>query len=198
LLEAETFQPFAQGLRDLSYIEGQNIAFERRYAADNLEVLPILAAELVRFQPDVILAIGTPKARAAKIATQTIPIVFARIANPIGLGLVPSLARPGGNLTGVSVQTRELAAKWLELLNTGVPDAKRVGVLWDPSFPPAGLQLKEVEGAARSLNLELVPAEVRGPDDFEPALQAMVEQRAGPLIVLTGPILPNILSGLPI
>jgi putative ABC transport system substrate-binding protein len=185
-LAAKTFEPFAQGLRDLGYMEGQNIAFERRYAEGKNEILPSFAAELVRLQPDVILAIGTPAARAAKTATQTIPIVFARIADPIGLGLVPGLARPGGNLTGVSLLTRELAGKWLELLITAVPDAKRVGVFWDPSFPPAGPQLREIEGAARSLNLELVPAEVRGPDDIEPALRAMVGQRAGALVVVPG------------
>jgi putative ABC transport system substrate-binding protein len=187
-LAAKTLEPFAQGLRDLGYVEGQNITFERRYAEEKNEILPGLAAELARLQPEVILAIGTPAARAAKIATQTIPIVFARISDPIGAGLVATLARPGGNLTGLSVQTRELAAKLLELLIMAVPEAKHVGVLWDPSFLPSGPLLKEVEGAARSMNLQLVPGEVRRPEDFEPALRAMVEQSAGALIVLPAPI----------
>jgi putative ABC transport system substrate-binding protein len=184
LVGAKTFEPFAQGLRDLGWIEGQNIAFERRYAAENYKILPGLAAELVRIQPDVISVIGTPAARAAKTATQTIPIVFARISDPIGAGLVPSLARPGGNITGVSIQTRELAAKLLELLTTTVPDAKRVGALWDPNFPPASPQLQEVEGAARSLKLELITEPVRSSDDFAPAVRAMVEQGASAIVVV--------------
>jgi putative ABC transport system substrate-binding protein len=110
LVGAKTFEPFAQGLRDLGRIEGQNIAFERRYAAENYKIIPRLAAELVRTQPDVIFAVGTPAAQAAKQATETIPIIFGRISDPIGAGLIPSLARPGGNITGVSIQTRELAA----------------------------------------------------------------------------------------
>src|SRR6266851_5024834 len=168
LLATKSFEPFAQGLRDLGYIEGQNIAFERRYAEGNNEILPDLAADLVRLQPDVILARGTAAARAAKVATQVIPIVFARAGDPIGLGLVPSLARPGGNLTGLSTLNVETNAKRLELLVAAVPGAKRVGALWNPGNPASGLGLKEIEGAARSLNVELFPAEVRGPDDFEP------------------------------
>ena len=115
------FEPFSQGLRELGYIEGRNIVFERRYAEGDTKVLPRLAAELVRLRPDVIFTVGTPAARAAKAATQTIPIVFARTADPIGFGLVPSLARPGGNLTGLSDQMVEIGAKRLELLITAVP-----------------------------------------------------------------------------
>ncbi len=188
MLGANSFEAFAQGLRDLGWVEGQSIAFERRYAAEKNEVLPSLAAELVGLQPDVILAIGTRAARAAKSTTQTIPIVFARISDPIGSGLVAGLARPGGNLTGVSIQTRELAAKRLELLTEAVPDGQRVGALWDPNFPPAGPLLKEIEGAARSLNRELVPMAVRSVDDFEPALRAMVEQHVDALIVVNSTI----------
>ena len=187
-LGVTSFEPFAQGLRDLGYVEGQNIAFERRSSEGKNEILPSLAAELVRLQPDVILAVGTPATRAAKIATQTIPIVFARITDPIGLGFVAALARPGGNLTGVSLQARELEGKRLEFLITAVPDAKRVGVLWDPSLPSGVSELREVEGVARSVNLEIVPSEVRDPNDFEPALRAMAEQRVDALIVVPGPI----------
>jgi putative tryptophan/tyrosine transport system substrate-binding protein len=177
--------PFAQGLRDLGYIEGQNLVIERRYVQTKpYEILPSLAAELVGLQPDVILAIGTAAARAAKDATQTIPIVFTRSADPVGFGLVASLARPGGNVTGLSIQAVDLMAKRLELLSTAIPDAKRVGALWYPSDPTAAAQFREVEGAARSLNLELVPVSVSGPRDFEPALRAMVEQRVGALIVV--------------
>jgi putative tryptophan/tyrosine transport system substrate-binding protein len=185
-LGERSFEPFAQGLRDLGYIEGQNIAFERRYAEGKNEILPSLAADLVRLQPDVIFAIGTPATRAAKSATQTIPIVFARIGDPIGLGLVSALSRPGGNITGMTILSTETQGKRLEFLVTAVPDAKRVGALWDPSFPPAPAELREIEGAARSLNLKLFLAEARGPDDFEPALRTMVEQRAAALIVVQG------------
>jgi putative ABC transport system substrate-binding protein len=101
---AEAFEPLSKGLQDLGYIEGQNIAFERRYAAEKNELLPKLAAELVGLQPDVILAVGTSATRAAKSVTQTIPIVFTRVSDPVGLGFVAALARPGGNLTGVSLQ----------------------------------------------------------------------------------------------
>ena len=180
----------AQVWRDLGWVEGRNLVIERRYAREKThEFLPSFAAELVSLRPDLILAIGTAAARAAKDATQTIPIVFARSADPVGYGLVPSLARPGGNVTGVSLQAVEINGKRLQLLSMAVPDAKRVGALWDPSDPLAP-NFTEIEGAARSLNLELVAAGVSGPDDVEPALQAMVEQRAGALI-LVPPILNN-------
>jgi len=133
-------------MRDLGWVEGRNIAFERRYAEGKNEDLPRLAASLVSLQPDVILAVGTGAAQSAKNATQTIPIVFTRVGDPVGSGLVPSLARPGGNLTGLSMQYWDLDAKRLEFLVTAVPDAKRVGLLWDPSFPTARAELKEFEG----------------------------------------------------
>jgi len=183
-----SFQPFAHGLRDLGYIEGQSIAFERRYAGRKDELLPGLAAELVGLRPDVILAIGTPAARAAKTATQTIPIVFARIGDPVGSGLATSLARPGGNLTGLSIMTLELGTKWLEMLITAVPGAKRLGVLWRPSTRTDGLELREIEGVARSLRLEIISAEVLGPDDFEPGLQAVVGKRVDALVMLPGSV----------
>jgi len=126
--------------------------------------------------------------RAAKTATQTIPIVFARISDPIGLGFVAGLARPGGNLTGVSLQSLELANKRLEVLVTAVPSAKRVGVLWDPRLPSGRPELEETERAARFLKLDLVSAEVRGPGDLEPALRVMLEEHAGVLIVVTAPV----------
>jgi len=185
LLET-SFEPFAQGLRDLGYVEGHSIAFERRYADRKTEPLPGLAADLVRLQPDVILAIGTPAARAAKSATQTVPIVFARVGDPIGSGLVTSVSRPEGNLTGLSILTLELGAKRLELLITAVPDAKRIGVLWRPSTD--GPELKEIEGAARSLKLETISAEVPGPDDLEPALQAVVGQRVNAVVMAPGSV----------
>jgi putative ABC transport system substrate-binding protein len=184
-LSAIAFQPFAQGLHDLGYLQGETIAFDRRYAEGKNENLASLAAELVHLEPDVIFAVGTPAARAAKLATQTIPIVFTRTGDPVGLGLVTSLARPGGNLTGVSIVSIETAAKRLELLTTAVPNAKRVGILLDPRFPASAPELKETEDAARSLVLELVPADVKGPDDFEPAVQSILERRSDAVIVGT-------------
>ena len=143
----ESFQPLAQGLRDLGYVEGRDIAFERRCAEHQVEILPGLADELVRLQPDVIFAVGTLAARAAKTATQTIPIVFARVGDPIAYGLVPGLPRPGGNLTGLSLQLLDIGAKRLEFLVTAVPEAKRVGALFDASSPTAE-ELGEIEAGA--------------------------------------------------
>jgi ABC-type uncharacterized transport system substrate-binding protein len=186
-----SFGPFAQGLRDLGYLEGQNIAFERRSSAGKNEILPRLADELIRLQPDVILAIGTAAALAAKSATHTIPIVFTRTADPIGSGLVLSLAQPGGNLTGVSDQMVETGAKRLELLVTAVPDAKRMGVLRDPDAPASGPELAEIERAAHSLDHEVIPVDVRGPEGLESAFLAMADRRAGALIVVPGTVIAD-------
>jgi putative tryptophan/tyrosine transport system substrate-binding protein len=185
--------PFLQGLRDLGWVEGQNFVIERRYAAETTryEILPSLAAELVSLKPDLIVAIGSAAAGAAKSATQTIPIVFARSADPVGFGLVSSLARPGENVTGVSIQAVDILGKRLQLLSMAVPDAKRVGVLWNPTDPFATPNLREIEEAARSLNLELVPASATGLDDFEPAIRAMVAQRAGALFLVPGILLSD-------
>jgi putative ABC transport system substrate-binding protein len=165
-------------------LEGRTIVFEHRYAEGKPEVLPGLAAELVRLKGDGIVAVGTPATRAAKNATDTIPIVFTRIADPVTLGLVASLARPSGNLTGVSVLTLDVAAKWLEMLTEAMPRVRRVGVFWDPTFPPSALQLREIEHAARLLNVELQPVEVRAAEEFEAAGRAVVGQRAQALIVV--------------
>jgi putative ABC transport system substrate-binding protein len=182
---AKALEPLIQGLRDLGYTEGVNIAFEYRHASIKFEILPSLAAELVGTQPQVIVALGTPAAQAAKSVTQTIPIVFARVGDPVGSGLIASLSRPGGNLTGMSLlTTTDLAAKRLELLITAVPDAKRVGVLWDASYSAAVGEFKQTEAAARSLMLELSPTEVRRTDDLEPAFSAITARRAAALIVL--------------
>jgi len=183
-LGGRSFEPIAQGLRDLGYQEARNIVFEQRYAEDKAEALPGLAAELVRLKVDVLVAVGTSATRAAKDATATVPIVFTRIADPVGLGLVTSLARPGGNVTGVSVLTRDLAAKWLELLTETMPGIKRVGVVADPTFPPAALQRREIERAARVLNLELQSVEVRTVEAFEAAVRALAHQRAQALVVV--------------
>ncbi len=178
----------SKALRDLGWVEGENVTFQRRYSAGKNETLPGLAAELVRLQVDVIVAIGTPAALAAKNATSTIPIVFTRAGDPVGFGLAQSLARPGGNVTGVTILTVALGAKRLDLLREAVPGVARVGVLWDPSFPPAAPELKDMQDAARSLRLEIRPVGVQRPEDFEGAVMALTRQRVGALIVVGGRI----------
>jgi putative ABC transport system substrate-binding protein len=182
-LAAITFQPFAGKLRDLGYIEGRDIAFERRYAGGDSEALASFAAELVRLRPDVIFAVGTPAAQAAKSATQTLPIVFARTGDPVGSGLAASLSRPGANLTGLSILTTETGAKRCELLAMAVPEAKRVGVVWDPGFQPALTEFKEIEQTARALKLALITAPARTSDDFETAMEGIVHQRGEAVIL---------------
>ena len=181
-------EAFYKGLRDLGWVEGQNFTFERRYGAGNNAALPDLAARLVRLRVDVIVTIGTPATRAAKNATETIPIVFARVGDPVGSGFVRTLAQPGGNLTGVSILTVALGAKRLELLRNAVPGVTRVGVLWDPSFPPAAPELREIEGAARALGVEIHPAAVRRPEEFEGALLALKRQRADAVFIVNGTV----------
>jgi len=179
-----TFEPMAQGLRDLGYLEGHNIVFEHRYAEDKTDILPGLAVELVHLKVDVLVTVGTSATRAAKNATDTIPIVFTRLADPVAMGLVASLARPRGNLTGVSVLTIDIAAKWLELLLEALPGVRHVGVFWDPTFPPAALQLREIAQAAHVLNVELHPVEVRAAEAFEAAVRTVVGQGTQALIVM--------------
>ena len=173
-----------EGLRAIGYVEGQNIVVESRLAEWNSDRLPSLAQELVRLKVDIVVAIGGPAARAAKNATQTTPIVFARVGDPVGLGLVSTIGRPGGNITGVSVAITEFGAKRLELLREAVPGLKRVGALLDPTFPPAALELKVLEGAARSLRVELDVSAVRDVKEFERALLTMTRKHVGAVEVL--------------
>jgi putative ABC transport system substrate-binding protein len=178
------------GFRELGYIEGQDVDFEPRYAEARYDRLPALAAELVRLRVHVILAAGDSAAvQAAKNATKTIPIVMMAFADTVQLGLVASLARPGGNLTGLSFPFAELAGKQLELLKTSIPGVSRVAVLWNPSNPGHGPTLKEIHVAARSLGLQLQLLEVRGPADFEGAFSAMSQERASAALVLWDPML---------
>ena len=167
-------------LRALGYIEGQNIAIEYRYAEGKLDRLPELAAELVRLKVDIIMVTGgDPVIRAAKNATKTIPIVMmGSAADPVEAGLIESLARPGGNVTGVTTLSRELGGKRLELLKEAVPKLARVAVLYDPANPASVLDVKEVlPVAARALKLTLQPWEVRAADDIDKVLAVLVKQR---------------------
>jgi len=183
LLEA-----FRQGLRDLGYVEGRNVVIEYRDAEGKLERLPALAAELVALKVDVMQVGGTPHALAAKQATKTIPIVFAAAADAVGSGIVPSLARPGGNVTGLSLLAPELVGKGLELLKQAVPRVSRVAVLWHPGVFPERTEkdmLKEAEVAARALRVRLQFVEARGPADFDRAFSDMTRAGAGALTLLT-------------
>jgi putative ABC transport system substrate-binding protein len=172
-------EAFRQGLRDLGWIEGQNITIEWRSAAGSDERVPELAAELVRLKVDVIIAAGLHAIWAAKHATTTIPIVMVGGgADPVAMGLVASFARPGGNLTGLAIAPAEvLSEKQLELLKEAVPGVSRVAVLWDPAATTQDL-LRAMEGAARSLAVQLLFLQVRGADDFEGAFDAATRERA--------------------
>jgi putative tryptophan/tyrosine transport system substrate-binding protein len=181
-----SFELVIKTLRELGYVEGRNIVFESRYADGKHDLLLGFAAELVHQRVDVIVAVGTPAAQAAKNATEAIPIVFSRVADPIALGLVTSLARPTGNLTGVSVVTTDLDAKRLQILTEVIPGIERVGVLWEPTFPSAPLELTKIEHAARLLNIELESIGVRRAEELEAAMYAVVGRRGQALIVVPG------------
>jgi ABC-type uncharacterized transport system substrate-binding protein len=177
---------FRQGLRDLDYIEGQNIIVEYRFASGQVERLPDLAAELVRLKPDVIVTPGTPASVAAKQATSTLPIVFAGVADAVGARLVANLARPGGNITGLTSISAELGGKRLELLKRLVHNASRVAVLYNPADRSNVLVLKELQQAAPALALTLQPFEVREPSEFEGAFAAMTREHADAMFGAAG------------
>ena len=177
---------FRQGLRELGYIEGQNITIEYRFAGGRVGQLPELAAELVRLKLDVIVTPGTPASVAAKQATSTIPIVFAGVADAVGAGLVANFARPGGNITGLTGISAELGGKRLELLKEVAPKASRVAVLFNPADRSNVLVLKELQESAPALRLTLQPLGVRGPGEFEGAFVAMSRKRAHALFGAAG------------
>jgi len=180
-------EAFRQGLRDLGYVEGRNLVIEYRDAEGKLERLPALAAELVALKVDVIVAGGTLAALAATQATKTIPIVFASAIDPVTSGFVTSLARPGGNVTGLSILAPELVGKCLEQLTQAVPGVSRVAVLWPPGGQGERTEKdmqKAAEVAARALGVRLQFVEARGPGDFDRALSDMTRARAGALTVL--------------
>jgi len=177
-------EAFLQGLRDLGYVEGRNVVIEYRDAEGKYDRFPALAAELVAHKVDVIVALSTPAARAAKQATRTLPIVFPAVGDPVTSGLVTSLARPGGNLTGLSILVPELVGKRLELLKQAVPGVSRVAVLWHPGVTDERAlkdMLKEADVAARALGVRLQVVEARGPEDFDRAFSDMTRARAGAL-----------------
>jgi len=177
---------FRQGLRDLRYIEGTNVTIEYRFAGGRVERLPELAAELVQLNVDVIVTQTTATSLAVKQATGTIPIVIAGVADAVGAGLVASIARPGGNVTGLTTISAELAGKRLELLKGVVPKASRVAVLHDPAERSNVLILEELQAAAPALGLVLQPLQVREPADFEGAFVAISRGRADALFGTPG------------
>jgi putative ABC transport system substrate-binding protein len=192
-LNPQLREAFLRGLRDLGYVEGSNVVIEYRDAEGKPERLPALAAELVALKVDVIVAPPTLAALAAKQATRTLPIVFA-VADPVGSGLVTSLARPGGNVTGLSQLAPELVGKCLEQLTQVVPGVSRVAVLWQPSAFGGRTEkdmLKEAEVAARALRVRLQFVEARGPADVDRALSDMTRARAGALTVLPSGMFNN-------
>jgi len=175
---------FRWQLRELGYVEGHNVVIEYRYAEGRYDRFPDLAAELVRLGVDIIVTQGTPATRAAQQATTTIPIVMATTGDPVGTGLVASLARPGGNLTGSSFFFSEIAAKRLQLLRETVPGVTRVAVLWNPANPVHGPAVKAIEDAARSLAIKLQRLELRAPGEFDSVLSAISKREMDGLLVL--------------
>jgi putative tryptophan/tyrosine transport system substrate-binding protein len=184
-------EAFLQGLRDLGYVEGRNLVMEYRFAEGKLERYPALAAELVALKVDAIVAPITPAALAAKQATRTLPIVFITVGDPVTSGLVTSLARPGGNVTGSSLLAPELVGKGLEQLKQAVPGVSRVAVLWQPGVLGERTEkdmLQAAEVAARVLGVRLHFVEARGPEDFDRAFSDMTRARPGALTVLSTPM----------
>jgi putative ABC transport system substrate-binding protein len=182
-------EAFRQGLRELGYVEGQNITLEYRWADGKFERLPDLAADLVRLKVDVIVAAVTQASLAAKQAASAIPIVMVGVSDPVGTGLVISLARPGANITGTSSMTAEVVGKQLELLKETVPKISRVAALWNPANPIfQAIQRKETEVAARALGMQLRILEARGPDEIDRAFAAMAKEHTKALLVLGDPV----------
>jgi putative tryptophan/tyrosine transport system substrate-binding protein len=177
-----------QGLRELGYVEGKNVLIEPRYAEGNSGRLPELAEGLVRLKIDVIVTTATEPSLAAQQATRTVPIVMGGGGDPVAAGLVASLARPGGNITGVTTISVDLSGKRLELLNEVTPKISPIAVLWIPTARGNKLQMKETEAAANSLRFHLQPAAVEGPNDFESAFSAISRGGARSLIVLASPL----------
>jgi putative ABC transport system substrate-binding protein len=179
---------FRQGLRDLGYVEGQNIAMEWRVAGGNLDRLAEAAAELVRLPVDILVTFGTPATRAAMHATTTIPIVMVSGGDPVRTGIVASLARPGGNVTGSSIQGADLSAKQLQVLREGMPTVARVAFLWNPSNPGNVLWYEDLRAAARALGVTLHSVEVRHPSEFEGAFAAMTREPPDALLITGDPM----------
>ena len=184
----EEWQAFRDGMRELGWEEGRNIVLEYRAAEGNFERLPALAAELVNLKVSVLVSANTPGTRAAMSATRSIPIVMVAVGDPVVTGFVTSLARPGGNITGVTNIARELTRKRLELLKQTVPTARRIAVMMNPDDPIVVPQVKEVRAAGQALGVELQFIEVRKASELEPAFATIVRGRADALLRLADPL----------
>jgi putative ABC transport system substrate-binding protein len=187
---AVNWEAFWHGLRELGY-DDQELAIESRWADGRLDRLPALAAELVRLAPEVIVAGSLPAAQAVKQATSTIPIVVTTANDPVGAGLVASIAHPGGNVTGLSTMHEDIAGKELELLKIAVPSAQRIAILVDPGNPSHIGVLQAVQQAAQTSRTKLLPIEVRDPDEIDGAFDAMAREHADALVALGGPLVMN-------
>ncbi len=177
-----------QGLNDFGYVEGQNVAFEFRWAEGKLDQLPELAAELVRLQVDVIVTLAPQATLAAKQATQTIPIVFVAMGDPVASGVVASLARPGANLTGTTRMISEMSAKHVELIKEAVPSLARLAVLWNPTNSSHAPALQAVHAAGRALSLQVQPLEVRAAAELDGIFDIVVRERADGVLFIADPV----------
>jgi putative ABC transport system substrate-binding protein len=182
-LDADDFGGFPRGMRELGYVESKNLVIEWRFADSKLERLSELAAELVQLKVDVILAAGTPATRAAQSATSMIPIVMASVADPVGSGIVKSLARPGGNTTGASNYSIDFSPKLLEMLLSVVPKLSRAAVLVNPDNPAQSTWLKNIQVTAQKINVSILPVEARTPQELERAFSIISREKAGAVIV---------------
>jgi putative ABC transport system substrate-binding protein len=185
---AKRLEAFRQGLRDLGHVEGRNMVIEPRYADGKLNRIPALAAELVQLKIDLLVASSTPGALAAKHATGTIPIVFFGVTDPVGAGLVPSLARPGGNVTGLTNVAAVLSGKRLELLKETVPKLSRVAVLWDPTMLGSVPQWEESQLPGKELGIQLHSMEVSSADKYSYAFTAALKAGSAALAVTLNPL----------
>jgi ABC-type uncharacterized transport system substrate-binding protein len=183
-LEANLVGPFREGLRDLGYVEGRNVQIEYRWADGKYERFPELVAELVALKVDVIVTAGTPAALAVMRATVTIPLVMVAVGDPVGSGLVTSLARPGGSMTGLTSIAPDLEGKRLELLREAVPKLSRVSVIWNPANPFHVTAERQARSAAQTLHMTVHSVGVRSAQELDPAFEAIVRERLGAFIVL--------------
>jgi len=177
-------EAFFERLRELGYVEGQNLIAERPYSEGRTERFPEFAAEFVRLKVDIIVVETTPAALAVKGATKTIPIVFPTAIDPVGAGLIASLARPGGNITGLTTQAPDLVGKRLQLLKEAIPRLSRIAVLWNAANPANVQPWREAQDAARALGVTLQSQAVRGPTDFERVFAAMARERPAGLLLI--------------
>jgi putative tryptophan/tyrosine transport system substrate-binding protein len=180
-------QGFLEGMRELGYVEGRDYVIERRHAEGRVERLPAIAAELVALKVDVIFAPGPPESRAAQQATKTIPIVFSQLGDPVASGAVASLARPGGNMTGLSTVNVELIAKRLSLLKELRAKATRIAVLYDPNVLENIQNLEALRDPAKQLGISLIPVQAQRVEDLEPAFEAIKKSQADAALVIANP-----------